>query len=319
MDNLFSVTKKTKINFLGIVSIFLLTNCRVTSLNSNSIQKGTPTILDEQFYSNPRGILQFQKITGADWEVDRSGLIDLKDPISKQKGLTDGKEAIQINFYVIEHPAYGRFLIDTGMGDVFKKEKSEWPFTWIVKKAMNTDTLKIKTTTGEWISKNQGKIAGVFLTHMHLDHIMGANDISPETPIMVGTGEATSKSFTNIFVQGNTDIFLKDKSIQEVKFSEPSPDLGLSILDFFGDKSFLIFHSPGHTHGSLAFLIHSKEGLQLILGDTCHSSFGWENNIAPGDFSVDKEQNRKSLNSLQKIAKKFPNIKVHPGHQNLKE
>ena len=280
MNNLFSVTQKNRIYFLGIC-IFLLTNCRVTSLNSSSLQKGTPTFLDEQFYYNQKGILQFQKITGADWEVDRSGLIDLKDPISKQKGLIDGKEAIQINFYIIDHPIHGRFLIDTGMGNVFKKEKSAWPFTWIVKKAMKTDALKIKTTTGEWISKNPGKINGVFLTHMHLYHIMGTNDLSSDIPIMVGMGESISKSFTNMFVQGNTDIFLKGKTIQELKFSEPSPDLGLSILDFFGDKSFLIFHSPGHTNGSLAFLVHSKEGLQLLLGDTCHTSFGWENNVSP--------------------------------------
>ncbi|HMV76302.1 MAG TPA: MBL fold metallo-hydrolase [Leptospiraceae bacterium] len=260
-----------------------------------------------------------QKITGADWEVDRSGLIDLKDPVSIKKGLTDVKEAIQINFYVLDHPAYGRFLIDTGIGDVFKKDKSEWPFTWIVKKGMGTDSLKIKTATGEWMSRNPGKINGVFFTHLHLDHIMGTNDISPDTPLYVGPKESTFKSVMNMMVQGNTDEFLKGKTIQELDFSEPNSEQGLSILDFFGDKSFLIFHSPGHTPGSLAFLIHSKDGLQLLLGDTCHSRFGWENNVPPGDFSDDKEQNKKSLTALQNIAKKFSVIKIHPGHQNLKE
>ncbi len=318
MNKLF--TAKSKIYFLVFsISVLLLSNCRVTSLPSKLVQKGTASVLDEKFYSNPNGVVQLQKISGADWEVDRSGLIDLKDPISIDKGLKDGKEPIQVNFYVLDHPVHGRFLIDTGMGDVFKKDKSEWPFRWLVKKGMGTDSLKIKTTTGEWISKNPGKINGVFFTHLHLDHIMGTNDISPETPLYAGPKESTFKSVMNMMVQGNTDEFLKGKTIQELDFSEPNSDLGLSILDFFGDKSFLVFHSPGHTPGSLAFLIHSKDGLQLLLGDTCHSKFGWENNVPPGEFSDDKEQNKKSLNSLQSLAKRFPKMKIHLGHQNLKE
>jgi len=259
-------------------------------------------------------------LVAADWAVDRGGLIYLDDPISKEKGLKEGDEPIQIYMYVIDHPIHGRYFIDTGMANVFKKDSSEWPLNWLLKKGMNLKQLKVKETLGDWMNKNPEKINGVFLTHMHIDHVMGGTDLTKEIPIFTGPRESTHKAFINLFVQGSTnDLLGEEKTIQELEFSNSDPDLGLSVLDFFGDGSFLVIHCPGHTPGSLAFLVHSTTGLHLVLGDTSHTTFGWENNVPPGDFSADREENRKSLTSLRMIAKKFKEIKAHPGHQSFKE
>ena len=165
------------------------------------------------------------------------------------------------------------------------------------------------------MTANPAKLNGVFLTHMHIDHVMGGGDLGKEIPIYTGPKESTSTAFINMFVQGSTnDLLGEGKTIIVLLYFKPQ-----IIKDYFGDGSLIVLYSPGHTPGSLAFLVHSTNGLQLVLGDTCHTTFGWQNNVPPGDFTADRDKNRNSLNTLQLIAKKFKDIKIHPGHQSLKD
>ncbi|NCN09124.1 MAG: MBL fold metallo-hydrolase [Leptospira sp.] len=303
--------------FIGIVSLMI--SCSVTSNASVLERKGQKATISLDEFKKVKSKLEFQKITAADWEVDRAGLIDLSDPKSKAAGLSDETlEPIQIYFYTIDHPTAGKFIIDTGLADLFKKDPSEWPISSLVASAMNTDKLTIKVTLGEWLKKQNKPINGAFLTHMHMDHIMGTSDLSDEVPIYTGPNEPTAKNFLNLFVKGTTDNLLgENKILRQLEFSEVNTEFGLATLDLFEDGSFLVFHSPGHTPGSLAFLIKAKDGIHLVLGDTSHTKFGWEQNVTPGSFTSDREENRRSLNALQDLAKKIPGIQVHPGHQSL--
>ncbi|MCB1139987.1 MAG: MBL fold metallo-hydrolase [Leptospiraceae bacterium] len=271
------------------------------------------------------GIIDFQQVVGADWSIIREGLIDLDDPKSVEAGLQEGPEPIQIYFFVLDHPKQGRFLIDTGMGQVFRQPADEWPISSIIQSQMNMDTLKIRTTTEEWLKNQNRKIQGVFLTHMHMDHILGAGDIDSAVPFYTGPREATSTSFLNMFVRGTTDDLLEGKHLVELRFpaaaqpAEPttSEQEPLQIIDFFGDGSLFLIHVPGHTPGSMAFLINGKDGIHLVLGDTCHTAWGWKHNVVPGSFTADHEENRHSLNELQKLASRIKTRKIYPGHQNL--
>lgn len=303
---------------LIILCFLFLIHCTVTSFPSKSVKKGQDVRLDFSSYSSSQGLINFQKLVFADWAVDREGLIHLQEPAAVKAGLKPGDEPIQIYMYVLEHPVHGRYFIDTGIADVFRKDRPEWPIKGFVASAMKMEKLKVNITTGEWNKENQGELKGIFLTHMHIDHIMGTSDIPKNIPIYTGPKEASHKAFLNMFVRGTTDDLLGEKrEIQELIFPEKISDIGLSGIDFFGDQSLIVFHSPGHTPGSLAFLIQSTSGPQLVVGDTCHTKFGWENNVPPGEFTSDLDENRKSLSSLKKLAEKIPNLTIHPGHQSL--
>lgn len=294
---------------------FLFCSCTVTSHRSNTINLGKPFDL-QNLNQTSKGPILFQKTVAADWAVERSGLINLKDP--KASVLKSGDEPIQIYFYVLDHPQFGRYAIDTGISKVFRKDSKEWPVSWLVVFGMNTKTLKIRETTDEWLNKNPKKVEGIFLTHMHLDHILGSPDFQPNVPIYVGPKETTGKKFLNLFVQGSTDRVLgENPTLYELNFQEGQKDSPVRILDFFGDQSLLIFHVEGHTKGSLAFLVQSTSGYQLVLGDSCHTSWGWKNNVTPGDFTENQEKNRESLDFLKDLVSKFPEIQVHPGHQSI--
>jgi N-acyl homoserine lactone hydrolase len=55
---------------------------------------------------NP-GPIYFEKITGANWQVPLSGLLNLDHPKAVSEGLVDKPEDIQLFLYVIRHPSKG--------------------------------------------------------------------------------------------------------------------------------------------------------------------------------------------------------------------
>ncbi|MEI1278803.1 MBL fold metallo-hydrolase [Leptospira venezuelensis] len=299
-----------------LVAIGILTNCAVTSNRSVLVNKGTPVDIKD-INPSDKGPIVFKKIIAADWATERAGLINLKDQKAITAGLQSGQEPIQIYFYVIDHPKFGRYVVDTGLGDVFRKDTKEWPVSGIVTSQMNLGALKIHTTIKEWLQKEPKKVEGIFITHLHLDHILGTQDFPIGTSVYTGQNEPGDTRFLHLFVQGSTDKILGlDTILSELNFfrKEAAP---IRFLDFFGDQSLYVVSVPGHTEGSIAFLIKSTNGVQLITGDTCHTSWGWLNNVTPGDFTKDIERNKVSLDLLQSVAAKFPKIQVHPGHQSI--
>ena len=61
------------------------------------------------------GPTAFEKIVAADWSVTREGLINLDHAKAREAGLESGDEAIQIYLYVLRHPRFGTYLVDSGL------------------------------------------------------------------------------------------------------------------------------------------------------------------------------------------------------------
>ncbi len=300
----------------SIILIFLF-SCTVTTHKASAFSKGTSIGLEE-IGKEETGPIRFQKIIAADWVADREGLIDLDDP--KAAGLEKGKEPIQIYFYALTHPKFGTYLVDSGVSQVFRKDPKEWPISGIAVSFMNIPYLKIRETTQEWRQKNPQKIEGVLLTHTHADHILGILDLPEGTPILTGPKETNTKHFLYAFVQGMTDALLGPKpTLLELGYPEEDKNPPLQILDFFGDKSFFVIHAPGHTDGSLAFVVKSNSGTHILTGDSSHTLWGWQNQVTPGEYTFDRGKNKESLELLKKIASKFPKAEIHLGHQSFPE
>lgn len=303
---------RTKLSVLILLFIFGL-SCQVTSHKvtpyvSNSSSETVP------LSPKPKSFVEFQTIKVADWEASLAGLLDLDDPKAKSAGLKDRQEPIAIYFYVIKHPKYGSFMIDSGMGENFPKGEEGSRVSSIVESQMHFDKLKVYETTKAYLIKNKIDLKGVFFTHLHLDHTLGAYDIDRSVPFYVGPGEVTTRQFINLFVQGSTNRLLgENPNLVQLDFGKSESEI--AVLDFFGDQSFYILSVPGHTPGSLAFYIPSKEGAHLVLGDTCHTRWGWNENVTPGFFTTDRKLNRKSLDFLKGLEEKQNPKFVYPGHQ----
>lgn len=290
----------------------MLTACSATDIDTKTAELGENRSLEDLKSSlNSPGILTFEKHTAADWAVNLSGLLNLNHPKAIAANIEDRLEPIQIYTYHITHPTRGTYIIDSGVSQNFETPNDNDDVSYLVKSVMGIDLLEVKLTTQE-LDTRLGGIDGVFLTHIHMDHIMGLTDLDPSVPVYIGPGDADAKALTNLATIGTTNNLLANvSSLLEWDYSKGG------YIDVFGDGSFWAIHSPGHTPGATAYLANTTSGPQLMLGDVTHTQWGWENGVEPGTFSADVPTSAKSLLRLVELAQEFPMIDVHPGHQSL--
>lgn len=264
------------------------------------------------------GPIVVETIAAADWQVSRSGLIDLTHPTAKAEGLTDGPEPIQIYLHVLRHPDKGSFLIDTGVERALRDDPKHATVRGIVAAGMQLETLVVRRDAASVVAAEGRALSGVLLTHLHLDHITGMPDIPRGTPLYAGPGETTQRTFLNVFTRATTDAELEGhRPIGEWAFT-PDPDGVLDgVIDVLGDGSLFAIWVPGHTAGSTAYVARTPEGSVLFTGDTCHTAWGWAHGVPPGDFTADRARNAASLGKLDAFVKRHPTVSVRLGHQPL--
>ncbi|AKU92478.1 MBL fold metallo-hydrolase [Vulgatibacter incomptus] len=263
------------------------------------------------------GLLEVESVVSADWSVPRSGVINLGHPKAKAARLEDGDEPIQIYFHVVRHPTHGTFIIDTGVERALRDDPERSAMSGLVRSAMHLEKLIVHMPLGDWLANQPAPIDGVLMTHLHLDHVSGMPDVPKGTPIYAGPGETSSRQFLYMFTQGSIDRALEGQApVQEWPF-RAGEDRFAGVVDVFGDGSLWAIWVPGHTPGSVAYLARTATGPVLFVGDTSHTSWGWQHDVEPGSFTGDQELNAASLGVLRKLVEEHPRIDVRLGHQHL--
>lgn len=300
-----------------LASLSLFSACSPTShpgvvakLGVSSSQEKMIALLDQA------GPVELQTIVAADWQVSLSGLLNLKHEKAQQAGLSDKPEAIQIYSHLLRHPEHGTFLIDSGVAAAVLDKNNPAHPGYILHQAMRLDDMKLRTTTATILKRDPGMLNGVFLTHLHWDHISGLPDVPVSVPIYIGPGEIEERVFKHAFTRASTDHLLENRpALQVWNFSASSQAGELQVVDIFADGSVFAIRSPGHTAGSVAYLVRTTTGPVLLLGDTCHTRWGWQNQVEPGDFTTDHRSNAVSLHKLYQLVQAHPAIQVRLGHQ----
>jgi N-acyl homoserine lactone hydrolase len=270
---------------------------------------------------NQPGIVELQTVESADWEVELSGLLNLDSPQAKAAGLRDRNEPIKVYLYALRHPSRGLYLIDTGISAQMARDPGSLGANRIVQYAMHFERLKFHVGPAEVIKQNGGQLQGVFLTHAHLDHLGGLSEVPLATPIYVGPGETTDRHWTHAVTASLTDQLLSGRpNLLSWNFAPslallPEKTAPLAIIDIFGDASVFAISVPGHTSGGTAYLVRTPTGPVLLTGDTCHTRWGWDNGVEPGNFTRDGARNLDSLLKLKALVARHPQIKVRLGHQ----
>lgn len=277
-------------------AFLLLAACATTSHPTTPSDLGAPSswAAMEDSLATP-GTASVETIAAADWVVPLSGLLN-----TDRAGIADHEEPIQIFVHVIRHPTRGTFLVDTGV------ERDLRTIPGWMKRAIHTEKIAVHEDTAT-IAARAGHIDGVLLTHVHLDHVLGLQDLPKDTPIYSGKGDSADRSFEHALTQGMFDDFLAGFS--------PVRELAGGVVDLFGDGSVWAIASPGHTPGTTAYLVRTPSGAVLLTGDACHTRIGWERSIEPGSFSSDQPQSRESLLALKALVERHPAIDVRLGHQ----
>jgi glyoxylase-like metal-dependent hydrolase (beta-lactamase superfamily II) len=262
------------------------------------------------------GPITVETVVGADWEVDRSGVIDLDDP--RAASLRDGPEPIQIFFHALRHPTRGLYLGDTGVERALVADPEHAALRGWIASVAHIDRMHVHTDTASWLARQPDPVRGVLLTHLHLDHVTGLRDVTPGAPVYAGPGEASSRSAMALFTQSSVDRALEGRgAILEWGFTREGAGAFEGVLDVFGDGSLWAIWVPGHTRGSTAYLARTPEGPVLFAGDVSHTAWGWEHGVPPGSFSEDHDANAESLARLRALVARHPSIDVRLGHQRM--
>lgn len=260
--------------------------------------------------------VEVESVVSANWRIQRSGLINLDHPTARAAGLQEGEEPIQIFFHAIRHPSAGMFIIDSGVTTAQRDCPDQAVLSGLAAKAMNADALEVTAPLGEWLARQDAPLAGVFLTHLHLDHVLGLPDIPKGTRVFTGPGEAGARSAMNLFVQGLTDEALKNvDALEEWAFDSNASGPFGGAIDLFGDGSFWALWVPGHTPGSTAYLARTPAGPVLFVGDASHTRWGWEHDVEPGSFTADGPLSIQSFRALRTLVAAHPEMQVRLGHQ----
>lgn len=300
-------------------ALLFLAGCAVSSHATRPTELGTSrSTADLLAVIDTPGPIEFETVTSVDWAVPRSGLINLDHPKAKEAGLVEGDEPIQVYFHVLRHPTQGVFLVDTGIEKALRDHPETADIRGLVARYMGLEKMKFVAPLGDWLAAHPEPIRGVFFTHLHLDHAGGAGDLAAGTALYTGPGEAGASGFLNMFVQGSTDRLLAGKAdIGEWAFKPDATGRFEGVLDVFDDGSVWALWVPGHTPGSTAYLVRTTRGPVLLTGDACHTRWGWEHDVEPGSFSVDRPQSAESLARLRRLVAEHPNIQVRLGHQRM--
>lgn len=296
-----------------------LSACQVTSHATEAAKLGTARTSQRMIEQlSVAGPLQVETVVSSDWAIARAGLINLDHPRAKAAHLEDGEEPIQVFFHVIKHPTRGTFIVDAGVQNAQRDAPESTVLGGMAGRAMNADKMRVKAPLGEWLTQHHEKLSGVLMTHLHLDHVLGLPDVPRGTPIYVGPGEAQARAAMNVLVQSITNEVLEGHgALRELAFSKDTDGRFAGVLDLFGDGSLWAIHTPGHTPGSVAYLARTTSGPVLLTGDTCHTKWGWQNDVEPGEFTSDHDANAQSLKQLRRLVKEHPNVAVRLGHQTL--
>ena len=269
----------------------------------------------DDVFKNPEPITVKSFITGY-VIINKRGALNPDHPNAGK--IKDESLKVPILAHWIHHDEYGNYLVDAGLDssyytDPFGNMKGVFAGLFKRLRLFGEEFFQEKNQDISHHLKNDAiNLDGVFLSHLHSDHIAGVRDLPKDIFYIVGKGEEyinPKPFFYGDYLKGIEFLY-------EIDFSRISnmPILG-PCADIFGDGSFWAIKTPGHTRGHISFLINGKKGPILLATDACFIKLGFEKGIGSSDYTDDVLMAQSSLNNLIEFKKAYPQIEVLCGHE----
>ena len=154
-----------------------------------------------------------------------------------------------------------------------------------------------------WINGNEKTVKGILLTHAHIDHIYGVNDICNKFPdLIIYASEFANEGMQSAKANGSyymeMSYIIDHSNINIVKQN--------STIELFMDKTIAkVISSPGHNNDCISFHIENN----LFTGDA----------LIPGvKIHTKSKQSNKTIakNTVKRIFESFDdNTIIWPGHK----
>jgi N-acyl homoserine lactone hydrolase len=230
--------------------------------------------------------------------------------------------AVPIVAFLVEHPAAGPILIDTGFhGSVATGSKSQrnanlGPIGHVVGGGIQMRPEQAVAAQLKTRGIDPTDIRLIVMTHMHFDHASALSDF-PGATVLVSEREWRAARRRGASLRGYSAAQLDpSQSYRTVDFSAPPTEPRGSFaqtLDVFGDGSLILASTPGHSDGHMSVILRLSSREVLIAGDAIYTIATLRDGERPWR-AEDTVAFEHSLAAIQGYDREHPDALIVPGH-----
>jgi N-acyl homoserine lactone hydrolase len=310
-----SSRKKKIVLIIAILAVFVLSAAFSAIIWSSSVIDRVQFSAPEAMYDNWDDILSHPKpITISTYstgmmQTPLSAIMNLEH--ENAKDIEDELIEFPVTVSIIQHQQLGAYLIDAGLDASYVNNQYGTQKGLMVKSKSGKGSQEPGTHIASILKKDNIQIQGVFLTHLHPDHVAGIVDLPKDVPYIVGKDEL----YINFRFFMHSDHLAGVDKLEEFDFDMgiDLPPLGKSI-DIFGDGSLWVISASGHSKGHTIYFINGIEDKVLVTGDACNTQYQFDSGIGPGTYSSNTEQAQDMLDRIKNFKEQYPEVGLVYGH-----
>lgn len=225
---------------------------------------------------------------------------------------------LPIPAYLVRHPGYGPFLVDTGLhASVAAK-----PAANLGRTIARFSRPKIQPgedfpaqLRAKGVDPKSVKL--VVMTHMHFDHTSGMSDF-PGAMFVITEDEwiaasTDSRPFLRGYRHEHFDYAFDYRTLTYESDAISSYGTFGRTFDLFGDGSVRLASTPGHSAGHQSVICRLRDRDLVIAGDAIYT-IGQLADAPEPPRPLDRHRWRRSMRELQHFARTYPRAVILPGH-----
>jgi N-acyl homoserine lactone hydrolase len=224
---------------------------------------------------------------------------------------------VPVPAFLVEHPAAGLILVDTGFHPsvaVDPKENLGRAFT-LLHKDFEVDAEQAVAAQLRGGGRTAADVKVVVMTHLHADHASAMSEF-PEATFVFSSDEweaAVDGGQLNGYMRRQFDHAFDYRLLDfDGRDADSYSTFGRSF-DLLGDGSVRLVFTPGHTLGHLSVVLRTGSREVLLAGDAVFLEETLRERHLPFRMA-DEHLFRRSLREIELYAREAPDALIVPGH-----